>query len=71
MRATTVGGLPLELVQPLADLGRGGALVREARQRPELLGAAGRALGGHHHELVPAEQHLDGVEVDEFGEAVA
>ena len=38
---------------------------------PSCCARAARALGGHHHELVPAQQHLDAVEVGELGEALA
>ncbi len=53
----------IDLLEPLADLRAGGALVGEARERSKLVRARRRAGGGHHHQLIPAGEHLDGAEI--------
>ena len=59
----------LDLREPLADLRRGRALVGQPRERPELLRPCRRAVGGHHHQLVPIAQHADRGEIRELGHA--
>ena len=61
----------LELIEPRAHPLVGGALVREAREQPELLCARVRSRGRHRHLLVPPQQHLHGGEVVQLAHAAA
>jgi len=54
---------PIELGQPAADVLGGAALMRDAGQGAKLLSPSLRALLRHHHQLIPADQHLDTGEV--------
>ena len=60
-----------ELAQPFADVLRRRALVAKTRERAELRRTCRRAVRGHHHELVPPEQHLDRAQVRQLGQALA
>src|SRR5437763_12506570 len=59
------------LLQPRSDVLRGGTIMGQARERAERERAGAGTLGGHHHELVPGRQHLQGREVCELCSALA
>ncbi len=63
--------LPVELLQPRAELLGGRPFVGQSRERPQLLRARRRALAGHHHELVPGGQHAQRGQVGQLGHALA
>ena len=59
-----------QVVDQLADLGRGELLVGDAADRRQLLGPEGRPAGRHHHVLVPAEQRTRLRQIRDLGEAL-
>ena len=61
----------VEGVEPDADLGGGQALVVQALNRRDVLGAGARSVLRHHRLLVPVEQTRDRLEVGELGHALA
>ena len=62
---------PVELVQPFAELLVARAFVVHPGDRGDLLRACPGTVGGHHHQLVPAEQHLHAFEVGQLAGPLA
>ncbi len=61
----------VELLQPLAELLGGRPLVGQPGQRAELMPPPCRARGGHHHQLIPGGEHLQGRQVGQLGHATS